>query len=255
MQLSSRRRSASILWTILVFSGLVARGQSPPAFEVAVIRPSVESTSAGTSFNVFEGGRLRITNEPVKLLIRAAFQIQNAQIAGGPAWLDTDRYDIEAQTGRPEKPGPDQISPLLKSLLSDRFSMKFHREMRELTVYALVLEKNQKGGLKLKTKGQNEGTAMNTHGGDGKSELVGTGVSTGALARYVGNRLGRIVVDKTGLSDSYDFTLEWAPDETPDSPLPPLVTALREQLGLRLESQKSPVEVLVIDSLQKPSEN
>jgi uncharacterized protein (TIGR03435 family) len=96
---------------------------------------------------------------------------------------------------------------------------------------------------------------MNTHTGPGKSQLVGTAVSMEALAGYVGNRLGQIVVDKTGLSESYDFTLEWAPDENPDSPVPSLVTALREQLGLRLQSQKSPVEVLVIDSLQKPSEN
>jgi uncharacterized protein (TIGR03435 family) len=96
---------------------------------------------------------------------------------------------------------------------------------------------------------------MDTHGGGGKSELAATAVSMAALARYVGNRVGRIVVDKTGLSDSYDFTLEWAADDAPDSPAPPLVTALREQLGLKLESQKSPVEVLVIDSLQKPSAN
>jgi uncharacterized protein (TIGR03435 family) len=244
-----------IFRVIPVFSGLLAWGQSPQAFEVAVIRPSLVAPNAGTSFNVFEGGRLRITNEPVKLLIRTAFRIQNAQIAGGPAWLDTDRYDIEAKTGRPEKPGPGQMSPLLQSLLTDRFDLKFHREIRELSVYALVVEKNRKSGPKLKPKAEDEGAAMNTHGGKEKSQLVGTGVSMGALASYVGNQLGRIVVDKTGLSESYDFTLEWAPDETPDSPVPSLVPALREQLGLRLEPQKSPVEVLVIDSLQMPSEN
>jgi uncharacterized protein (TIGR03435 family) len=238
---------------LLLSKGLL--GQPPQHFEVAVIRPTLAEPSDGTSFNVFEGGRLRITNEPVKLLIRAAFQIQNAQIAGGPAWLDTDRYDIEAKTGHPEKPGPDQMSPLLRSLLTDRFNLKSHREMRESTVYALVLEKNQKGGPKLKAKAEDERTAMNAHGGNGKSQLVGTGVSMGALASYVGNRLGRIVVDKTGLSGSYDFTLEWAPDEAPDSSAPSLVTALREQLGLRLESQESPVEVLVIDSIERPSEN
>lgn len=255
MELSSQRGLRKTLWVIPVFSGLLAWAQSPQAFEVAVIRPSLAPPNAGTSFNVFEGGRLRITNEPVKLLIRTAFQIQNAQIAGGPAWLDTDRYDIEAKTGQPEKPDPGQMSPLLQSLLRDRLHMKFHREMRELAVYALVVEKNQKGGPKLKPKAEDEGTAMNTHGGQGKSQLVGTGVSMGALASYVGNRLGRIVVDKTGLSESYDFTLEWAPDEASDSSVPSLVTALREQLGLRLEPQKSPVEVLVIDSLQRPSEN
>jgi len=230
-------------------------GQSPQQFEVAIIRPNLAGTSAGTSFNVFPGGRIRITNEPVKLLIRAAFQIQNAQVAGGPAWLDTDRYDIEAKTGHPEKPEPNQFGPLLQNLLRDRFNLRFHREMRELNVYALVVEKNQKNGGKLKTKIEGEDTAMNTHSAPGKSQLVGTAVSMKALAGYVGNRLGRIVVDKTGLSESYDFTLEWAPDETSDSPVPFLATALREQLGLRLESQRSPVEVLVIDNLQKPSEN
>ena len=120
-------------------------GQPPQHFEVAVIRPTLAETGASTSFNVFEGGRLRITNEPVKLLIRAAFQIQSAQITGGPAWLDTDRYDIEAKTGHPEKPGPDKMSPLLRSLLTDRFNLKSHREMRDSTVYALVLEEESKG--------------------------------------------------------------------------------------------------------------
>jgi uncharacterized protein (TIGR03435 family) len=222
---------------------------------VAAIRPNLAGTSTGTSFNVFPGGRIKITNEPVKLLIRAAFQIQNAQVVSGPAWLDTDRYDIEAKTGRPEKLEQDQMGPPLQNLLRDRFGLQFHREMRELTIYALVVEKNQKNGGKLKTKAEGKDAAMNTHTEPGKSQLAGTAVSMGALAGYVGNRLGQIVVDKTGLSESYDFTLEWAPDEKPDSPVPSLATALREQLGLRLQSQKSPVEVLVIDSLQKPSEN
>jgi uncharacterized protein (TIGR03435 family) len=96
---------------------------------------------------------------------------------------------------------------------------------------------------------------MNTKSGLGTSRLIGTGVSMELLAGYVGNRLGRIVLDKTGLSDRYDFTLDWAPDQAPDSSAPSLVTALREQLGLRVESQKSPAEVLVIDSIDKPSEN
>ncbi len=230
-------------------------GQLPQQFEVAVIRPSLADASAGTSFNVFEGGRLRIANEPVKLLIRAAFQVQNAQIAGGPGWLDTDRYDIEAKTGGPERIKPGQMGALLQSLLADRFRLKYHRETRELAVFALLAGKNQKGATKLKVKAEDEVSAMDTHGGREKSQLVGTGVSMDALAKYVGNRLGRIVVDRTGLTESYDFTLEWAPDDAPDSPAPPLVTALREQLGLRIEPQKAPVEVIVIDSIERPSEN
>jgi uncharacterized protein (TIGR03435 family) len=231
----------------------VAPGQSPPPrFEVAVIRPTPPGTSEGTKFEVFEGGRVKITNEPVKLLVRAAFQLQNAQIAGGPGWLETDRYDIEAKTGRPEKLKQEQLAPLMQSLLAERFNLKFHREPRELAVYALVVGK---GGPKFKAKSEGEGSGMNTKGGPGKSQLAGTGVSMELLAGYVGNRLGRIVVDKTGLSDSYDFKLEWAPDEAADSSSPSLVTALQEQLGLRLESRKSPVEVLVIDSMDRPSEN
>ena len=225
---------------------------SAQQFEVAVIRPTAAGVSAGTSFEVFDGGRMKITNEPVKLLIRAAFQLPNAQIVGGPAWLETDRYDIEAKTGRPGKIPPGEMRPLLASLLADRFHLKFHREMRELTVYALVAAK---GGVKLKPKGEGESRGMSTHPGPGKTQAVATAIPMGELAGYVGNRLGRIVVDRTGLSDSYDFKLEWAPDETPDSPAPSLVTALREQLGLSLETQKSPVEVLVIDSLERPSEN
>jgi uncharacterized protein (TIGR03435 family) len=239
----------------VVWMGLLAWAQPPQAFEVAVIRPSVAGAGAGTSFNVFEGGRLRITNEPVKLLIRAAFQLQNAQISGGPAWLETDRYDIEAKTGRAEKITPQQMAPLLQSLLRDRFGFAFHREMREITVHGLVLEKNRKSGGKLQAKAEGEDTAMNTHTQPGKSQLVATAVSMSALASYVGNRLGGIVVDQTGLEGSYDFTLEWAPDDAKDTSLPSLVAALREQLGLRLESQKRPVEVLVIDRLQRPSEN
>ncbi len=228
------------------------RGQTPRQFEVAVIKPTLAGANAGTSFHLFEGGRLRITNETVKLLIRAAFEIQNAQIVGGPAWLDTDRYDIEARTGSPEKIGRSELKPLLQGLLAERFNLQFHRETRELTVYALVVAKN---GPKFKAKAADEVTAMNTHSGPGRSQLIGTGVSMELLAGYIGNRLSRIVLDKTGLNETYNVTLEWAPEPVPESSEPSLVTALREQLGLRLESQKSPAEVLVIDSLQKPSEN
>ena len=96
---------------------------------------------------------------------------------------------------------------------------------------------------------------MNTSGGPKKSRLIATGTSMELLAGYVGNRLGRIVVDRTGLAGSYDFVLEWAAEETPDGAVPGLITALRNQLGLRIEPQKAPVEVLVIDSIGRPSEN
>jgi uncharacterized protein (TIGR03435 family) len=96
---------------------------------------------------------------------------------------------------------------------------------------------------------------MNTSGGPKSSHLIATGTSMELFAGYLGNRLGRIVVDRTGLTESYDFTLEWSPDETADSSMPSLVTALRDQLGLRIEPQKAPVEAVVIDAISRPSEN
>jgi uncharacterized protein (TIGR03435 family) len=120
---------------------------------------------------VFEGGRIRITNEPVKPLIRAAFQLQNSQIAGQPEWVDMDRYDIETKTGRPERIGQGQMAPLLQSLLADRFHLKFHREMREMSVAALVTEK--KGGQKLKVNTDGKDSGMNTNGWPTGSQVVG----------------------------------------------------------------------------------
>ena len=199
------------------------------------------ASDAGTSVNLFEGGKVRIVNEPIKLLVRQAFRVQDSQIVGGPTWLDTDRYDIEAKTGSPEKVSRDQLGPLMQNLLAERFSLTFHRETREMSVLALVAAK---GGPKLKPKAEGEASGMNTSGGQRESHLVATAVSMELLAGYVGNRLNRIVVDKTGLSNDYDFKLDWTPEEASDTRVPPLITALREQLGLSLQSQKSPVPVL-----------
>jgi uncharacterized protein (TIGR03435 family) len=219
-------------------------------FEVAVIRQS--TASGGTSFNVYDGGRVRIVNEPVKLLIRTAFQLQNAQIAGAPAWIDTDRYDIEAKTGRPEKPAPGTLGPYLQDMLAQRFHMQSHREKRELTVWALV---PGKGGPKLKMPTEGETSGMNTTPSGSLSRATATATTMGLLATYIGNRLGAIVQDHTGLTGSYDFTLEWAPEQSANASAPALITAVQEQLGLKLESRKSPVEVLMIDRIERPTEN
>jgi uncharacterized protein (TIGR03435 family) len=236
---------------MLLLSNRLA-GETPRQFEVASIRPSAAAPGAGTNVGVFEGGRVRIVNEPVKLLLRMAFQLQDAQIAGGPGWLDTDRYDIEAKTGAAEKITRELMGPLMQDLLAERFHLQFHREIRELTVGALAAAA---GGPKLKAKVGGEGSGMNTSGGSKRSQLIATGTSMALLAGYLGNRLGRIVVDRTGLTESYDFRLEWAPDDSTESAVPGLIPALREQLGLRIEPQKAPVEVLVIDGIGRPSEN
>lgn len=234
-----------------LFCASVLYGQPSLHFEVASIRPTATALKDGSSFRLFDGGRIRLVNEPVMLLIRIAFKLQNVQIAGGPEWVETDRYDIDAKTGGPEKPKPDELTPMMRNLLEERFQLKFHKETRLISSYALSVAK---GGPKVKLTGGEESSSTNTLP-DGTSHLIATNTSMAMLASYIGNRLGAMVVDKTGLAGVYDFKLDWAPDERPDSTAPSLVTALRDQLGLRLESGKNPIEVLVIDKIERPSAN
>jgi uncharacterized protein (TIGR03435 family) len=234
---------------IAVFAILtVAFAQTSPTFEVASIHPN-QAGAEGSVIDLPETGRLRVTNATLKTLIRAAYGIQNDQISGGPKWLDSDRYDIEARTSGPIT--EDQDQPLLQSLLADRFRLKTHREQRELTVYGLMLAKN--GPLFSKSTGTS--SSIHTNHGPGESRIAVTGISIGQFAGMLGNRMGRIVTDKTGLSGNYDFTLVWDPDSTPGSTFPSVFAALQEQMGLRLESQKATVPVLVIDSADHPSDN
>jgi len=127
---------------------MLAWAQTPQHFEVASVRPTIAESNAGTSVDVLPGGRVRIVNEPAKLLIRVAFRLQDSQIAGAPTWLDADRFDIEAKTGFPEKPTAGQLSPMLQDLLADRFHLEFHRGAREIPVYAFDVGEFQGGSLR-----------------------------------------------------------------------------------------------------------
>ena len=193
-----------------------------------------------------------MTNASPKTMIRNAYDILSFQLAGEPRWLDTDMYDIVATTGGIEKISPEQLKLLLQNLLADRFRLKVHWEMRKASVYALVLDKN---GPKFKESAEVQGPDINTQKGPGRAQMKGTRAPISILASNLGNQLGRIVLDKTGLRGVYDWILEWNPDLTVDSSRPSLFTALQGQLGLRLEAQKGQMETLVIDSVERPSEN
>lgn len=246
--------SVSRFSALVVFVAMPGWAQSPHHFEVASVRPTTAAPGTGTSVELMPGGRIRIVNEPAKLLIRLAFQLQDSQIAGAPAWVDTDRFDIEAKTGFPEKPTPGQLSPMLQELLTERFRLEFHREAREVAVYALILAK---GGHKLQRAAEGETSGMSTRAGRGTSHMAATATATplDLLAKWIGNRVGRVVVDQTHLQGAYDFSLNWSPNPEPDSADPALPTALNEQLGLRLVSQRAPLEVLVIDGIRRPNAN
>jgi uncharacterized protein (TIGR03435 family) len=187
-------------------------------------------------------------NVTLKACITWAYRMTDAQVYG-PDWLASERFDIVAKT-ESGKPQPE----MLAAALSERFKLTVHRETKEMTVYALVAAKN---GPKLKKGEPGEGDTTSRRG-----HLTATRTSMAGLARFLAGpnvRLGRLVVDKTGLEGVFDFTLDWTPEngdrKNADAP-PSIFEALQEQLGLKLDAQKGPVEVLIVDHAEKvPTEN
>jgi len=235
----------------------------PPAFEVASIKPAAPN-QPGMGMQRLPGGRINMKNVTLRVLISLAWDIRDFQITGGPAWIDSDRFDILAkpETEIPDNPeGRVRLLQMIRTLAADRFGLVCHRETKETNVYALVVAKN---GLKLAAPTPQGHASM--MGGRGK--LEGKDAKPADLARLLSTILGRTVLDKTELSGEYDFNLQWTPDigdglafkgAPPESPRaadgPSIFTAIQEQLGLKLESQKGPVEMLVVDRAEKPAEN
>lgn len=221
-------------------------------FEVASIRPHEgQPSSIGTSI---EG--LRITSTAsVFSLITHAYDLKSYEVSGVPIPTTLDAkgfYDISARAPGDQPPTIAQVRKMFQALLADRFQLKFHREMRQMDVYALV---PAKGGSKLRESSE-AGYRMMM---DGTGRTF-AGASMQMLARQLSNEPGidRPVLDKTGLAGTYDFQLNFAfnPREGITGPVgESIFTALEEQLGLKLERQEAPIEVLVVDSVQKPSEN
>jgi uncharacterized protein (TIGR03435 family) len=201
------------------------------------------------------------TNVPVKVMIELMYHLNDRQVSGGPGWLDTDLFDIEAKADAPHN--VDDLHTMFQNLLVDRFNLKFHKETRTLPAYELVVDKS---GPKLK-ENLNPETFDIPIRGAGRGKIAATHCSMSYLAWNLALRLDQPVIDQTGLGKFYDFSLEWAPELPPGAPGggadaglpaatgPDLFTAVREQLGLKLESHKGPVEVMVIDHIEKPSEN
>jgi uncharacterized protein (TIGR03435 family) len=271
--------------TGIVCAGCIAVGlwaqtaQAPLGFDVASIKPTAPETR-GTSLMFQPPNGLKVVNAPVKMLITFAYDVRDYQIVGGPGWIGSDRFDILAKAERADgATGPEDFKKMndtqrmakmkemrerMRSLLIDRFQLAVHRESKEGSVYALLLAKS---GSKLETGKADE------HGGEGlrggRGTLTGLNAPMWMLRDFLSGQLGRPVIDKTDLKEKYNFKLQWAPDfnegppKNPDGTEPPpppadgptIFTALQEQLGLKLESQKGPIEMIVIDRVEKPSEN
>jgi uncharacterized protein (TIGR03435 family) len=273
------------LGAVLIAAGLRAQPSDKlPSFEVASIKLN---TSGDLESHIFRSATgLTVTNMPARELIRFAYlPRQPFQLVGGPSWIGTDRFDmvakIEGPAPLPTLPGvePDAFMLAMRTLLADRFQLKVHHEQREMDIYALVLAKPVNGpgaGLKHSTTDCEALVYAATRGGLTQPApgtpvcgLWGTagqirmgGFPLSLLANALSRMTGRFVADRTGLAGNWDLTLSYAAEQRGQLPadLPavdpsatPIFTALQEQLGLKLESTKGLVDILVIDQVEKPT--
>ena len=266
--------------------------QAPPAepskFEVASVRENTNDDGK-ILLGIQPGGRFNAHNVPLWDLIRQAYGVQRTQLVGAPKWTENARYDIVAKApGEISRSGPGApIGPLnfmLQDLLQDRFKLRVHRDTREQQIYALTFARSDKSlgpGLKPSTadcesmRGGRGRGAMPAFPETGRplcgmrmapGQIVAGGANIAQLTQGLSVWAQRIVIDQTALTGSYDIDLTFTPDRLPQGGPPPgapmpsidpngpsLFTAVQEQLGLKLESQRAPIEVLVIDHVERPT--
>jgi uncharacterized protein (TIGR03435 family) len=188
-------------------------------------------------------------------LIADAYGLRYDQIGGGPNWLGSDHFDIVAKAAGEGPLARSQAMQMLQSLLADRFQVKVHRETKEMPVYALVAGKN---GAKLKESPPDAAGGTSVRAGSMGMHMEASKGTMDQLSRQLSLTAGRPVLDRTGLTGHYTYTLDWLPANgaaPPESDIPSIFTAVQEQLGLKLEATKAPIVMLIIDRAEKPSEN
>jgi uncharacterized protein (TIGR03435 family) len=275
-------------------SSLPVRAQAdaqPIAFEVASVKQN-KSTSGRFSMSAQPGGRFSASNVTLEQFIRVAYQLQDYQLSGGPSWLGSDRFDVEAKAGvdiadaftSERRPGPSALHLMLRALMADRFKLAVHTESRELPVYALVVARSD-GRLGPNLVRSTVDCAVvsaadgrgNTPPPDSRAPIgpcnfggrPGTFAARTTTMFQFANGLAtfvnRTVLDRTGLTGNFDLDLTWTPDQLPQrapgatdaSPVDPngpsIFTAVQEQLGLKLQATTGPVDVLVIDHVEHPT--
>jgi len=219
-------------------------GAQSPAFEAATIKPSKDEP--GHSGSHTHTGMIVLTGQTLKGLICSAYRVKDFQVSGGPKWIDGDRFDVNARAEGAAN-GPE-LQRMLQTLLADRFQLVFHHEGKIAPAYSMVLLKS---GLKIKPV---EGaTGSNSH--STKGQLTVTGMTMPGLADFLTRRLGTPVIDLTETPGAYDFKLEWSIEGDANDVQSALFAALQQQLGVKLESRKLPIDLIVVDRAEKPSEN
>jgi uncharacterized protein (TIGR03435 family) len=247
-------------------SSLVAQAPAPPsAFEVATIKPAEPNAKASRFITMQGNNRFLAKYYTLKLMIAAAYNLSPKTISGGPEWIDSDRYDIQAETPGAARPTHDEQMAMLRTLLSDRFMLRFHRQGKEFAIYVLEVAKD---GPKLKVSAApaSDPAQLISTVYPQRIHLPARNATMGDFASLLQRALlDRPVVDRTGLTGRYDFDLDWAPDETQfggevpvapsDAPSPPFFTAIEQELGLRIEATHGVVQALVVDNARRPTPN
>ena len=280
-----------LIVALCVASAVGVLAQDNPSFEVASVKQN--TSGDGPQFiRMLPGNRISATNMPTRALIILSYQLQQFQLIGGPSWINTDRYDITAKLEGEQKPfvagEPVPTILAIRSLLADRFKLKLHKETREMDVYNLVMIKPGVPGPALKASTTDCVAQANARRGGpppgpppgppgpndplpcGLMGMPGTirmgGMPLSQITNMLTNQTGRLVFDHTNLPGNWDFTLKYLFEQRGNQPLPPgvpapdpdapsIYTAIQEQLGMKLESAKAPVEVTVIDSIDHPTDD
>ena len=275
---------------VIAACAVFAQPAQPPAFQVASIKRNTDTAFRGMGVRALPGGRLVTQNAPVMMLIQNAYTVQAYQVVGGAAWINSEGYDIEA---KPEgSVDRKQMWLMLQTLLADRFKLVLHHDTRELPIYALTVTK---GGLKQLPPKDGGCAPLSSDapappppapgqpgacghvavmGSPSGLRMEGSKVPMAEFIRTLAMIMGRPVLDKTEFTREFEVRLDFAPDETTmglpgsggpavpggpqlptDSDRPSISAALQEQLGLKLVATKGPVEVLVIDHVERPAAN
>lgn len=253
-----------LIGVVLAIAGLAYSqnvAPTPSVFEVATIKPSTYEPGPRW-FRFIDARRWTAFNQTLKQCIAQAYSLPPELISGGPAWLDSERYEIVALEPGESRPSAAQNMLRFQNLLADRFRLRFHRERKQMSVYNLVVGKS---GPKMteSTLAPEKGNLLIGPSPRGGPLLPARSATMQRFASTLQNLLGRPVIDKTGLTKRYDFDLEFSPEGTllappgvsaPHIDSPDIFTAIR-QLGLKLESANGEVETIVIDHAEKPNDN
>jgi uncharacterized protein (TIGR03435 family) len=258
---------AAVIAATVIASGQTSGRPKFDQFEVATIRPTGAQT-VGRWIRMQSVDRFEARNHAVRTLIAAAFDLSPQAVSGGPPWVDSDHWDIQAKTPAEIRPTLHEQMTMLRDLLRERFKLTFHREQKRMRIYSLAIAR---GGPKLK---ESSSSPDATPEGPPPLVFVLSPTVVRLPARYATmsefasvlqrSPLARPVVDQTGLAGRYDFDLDFTPDERlwggilkrpENSDKPDLFRAIQEQLGLRLEAATGPVDTIVIDAIERPSAN